>query len=231
MPPPRAEDAALRRQEILAAALELLAEEGYAGASLRKLAARLGIAQPSLYHYFATKEDLVEQVLATYAGRMFEAVRIDELPACLEGLPRFAADTTLRVYENPSHAQFVRVAISVSRTHPRFGTLMRRVFVEQAVWGIQQLVRPFVEAGEIEANDAVDLVRMVINAIGLRLVEDKVMFAAHEPGADFERYVAFVVRAGEAWLATLRRSPAQAPPASPSTVKRPRGARSIRRAP
>lgn len=226
----RADDAPVRRQEILAVALELLAEEGYAGASLRKLAARLGIAQPSLYHYFATKEDLVEQVLATYGGRMFEAARIDELPERLEGLPRFLADTTVRVYERPSHAQFVRVAISVSRTHPRFGTLMRRVFVEQAVWGIQQIMRPFVERGEIEADDAVDLVRMVINAIGLRLLEDKVMFAEHEPGPDFERYVAFVVRAAEAWLATARR-PAQGEAASSSTAKSPRGSRSTRRAP
>ena len=147
MSPPRAEDAPLRRQEILAVALELLAEEGYAGASLRKLAARLGIAQPSLYHYFATKEDLVEQVLATYGGQMYEAANLDAMPSRLVDMPRYIADTTLRVYERPAHALFVRVAISVSRTHPRFGTLMRRVFVEQPVWGIQQIMRPFIQAG------------------------------------------------------------------------------------
>jgi AcrR family transcriptional regulator len=200
MPPPRAEDASDRRQEILAVALELVAEEGYAGASLRKLAARLGIAQPSLYHYFRTKEDLVEQVLATYAGQMFLVLRPEELPARLEEVPRFIADTTLRVYESPTHAPFVRVAISVSRTHPRFGALMRRVFVEQSAWGIQQIMRPFVEAGEISNDEALDLVRLVINAIGLRLIEDKVMFAEHEPGPDFPRFVEFVVQVAEAWV-------------------------------
>lgn len=230
MSPPRADDASDRRQEILAAALDLLAEEGYAGASLRKLAARLGIAQPSLYHYFRTKEDLVEQVLATYGGQMFSVMRPEELPTRLEAMPRFIADVTLRVYAQPTHAPFVRVAISVSRTHPRFGTLMRRVFVEQATWGIQQIMRPFVDAGEITADDAVDLVRMVINAIGLRLIEDKVMFAAHEPGPDFERYVGFVVRVAEAWLAGLRAGEAQ-PAGSPSTAKSPRGSRPSRRAP
>jgi AcrR family transcriptional regulator len=200
MPPPRAEDATDRRQEIIGAALELLAEEGYAGASLRKLAARLGIAQPSLYHYFRTKEDLVEQVLATYAGRMFSVVRPEDLPTRLDELPRFIADTTLRVYESPTHPLFVRVAISVSRTHPRFGALMRSWFVDEATLGIQHIMRPFVEAGEITADDALDLVHLVINAIGLRLIEDKVMFAEHEPGPDFERYVAFVVQVAETWL-------------------------------
>lgn len=200
MTPTRAEYAPDRRQEILTAALELLAEEGYAGASLRKLAARLGIAQPSLYHYFRTKEDLVEQVLATYAGQMFSAARPEDIPKRLDEIPRFIADTTLRVYERPTHALFVRVAISVSRTHARFGTLMRRVFVEQAAWGIQQIMRPFVEAGEITNDDALDLVRLVINAIGLRLIEDQVMFAAHAPGSDFARYVEFVARVAETWL-------------------------------
>lgn len=200
----RAEDAPTRRQEIIAAALELLAEEGYAGASLRKLAARLGIAQPSLYHYFRTKEELVEQVLATYAGQMFFAMDPSRLPTRLEEVPRFIADTTLRVYERPTHALFVRVAISVSRTHERFGTLMRRVFVEQAAWGIQQIMRPFVDAGEIDADEALDLVRMMINAIGLRLIEDQVMFAAHEPGPDFARYVDFVVEVGDTWVRARR---------------------------
>lgn len=228
MSPPRAEDASDRRQEILAVALELLAEEGYAGASLRKLAGRLGIAQPSLYHYFRTKEDLVEQVLDTYVKRMFSVVRPGELPTRLELLPRFVAEVTLRVYEAPTHPLFVRVAISVSRTHPRFGALMRRFFVDAARSGIEQIMRPFVEAGEVTADDGQDLVHMVINAIGLRLIEDKVMFAEQEPGPDFDRYVGFVVRVAEAWLLGHRPAPE---PGGPSTAKSPRGSRSIRRAP
>lgn len=230
MAPTSADDAPDRRQEVLAAALELLAEEGYAGASLRKLAARLGIAQPSLYHYFRTKEDLVEQVLDTYVKQMFAVARPEDLPTRLADVPRFAAETTVRVYERPTHALFVRVAISVSRTHPRFGALMRSFFVDQARGGIQQIMRPFVEAGEITADDAQDLVHMIINAIGLRLIEDKVMFAEHEPGPDFERYVGFVVRVAEAWLAGLP-SDQREPVASPSTAKSPRGSRSMRRAP
>lgn len=233
MPPPRAEDAADRRAEILAAALTLLAEEGYAGASLRKLAARLGMAQPSLYHYFRTKEDLVEQVLATYVGRMFSVVSPAGLPTRLDEVPRFAAETTLRVYESPTHAHFVRVAISVSRIQPRFGALMRSWFVDRAALGIQHIMRPFVEAGEITADDALDLVHMVINAIGLRLIEDRVMFAEHEPGPDLPRYVAFVVQVAEAWLRDQRARTAAAQPAaaSSSTAKSPRGARLTRRAP
>ncbi|MCA9651495.1 MAG: TetR/AcrR family transcriptional regulator [Myxococcales bacterium] len=205
MAEPSADPTPSRRAEILEAALQLLADEGYAGASLRKLAARLGIAQPSLYHYFRTKEDLVEHVLASYAGRMFSAMSPDRLPRRLDDVPRAVVESVVAVYQTPTHPLFVRVAISVSRVNERFGTLMRRVFVEQATWGIQQIMRPFVERGEIEADDALDLVRMLINAVGLRMLEDKVMFAEHEQGADFDRYVRFVIDTGQTQIRALRR--------------------------
>lgn len=198
-----AKSASARRLEILEAALRLLAEEGYAGASLRKLAKRLGIAQPSLYHYFATKEDLVEQVLAYYAGQMYSALPPGGMPTTLEQLPRFIARTTVATYDRPVHPLFVRVAVSVSRVNPRFGTVMRRVFVDNANWGIQQIMRPFVQAGEIDEANAHDLVRMIINAIALRLIEDRVMFADQEPGPDFDRFVDFVVGAAERWIEGL----------------------------
>ncbi|WP_436775236.1 TetR/AcrR family transcriptional regulator [Yinghuangia sp. YIM S09857] len=52
-----------KRREILQVALETFAEEGYRGTSLRKVAARCNLSLPGLMHYFASKEDLLVQVL------------------------------------------------------------------------------------------------------------------------------------------------------------------------
>lgn len=52
-----------KRAEILQAALEIFAEEGYRGTSLRKVAARCGLSLPGVMHYFESKEDLLVQVL------------------------------------------------------------------------------------------------------------------------------------------------------------------------
>ncbi len=41
------------------AALELFGERGYDGVSMAELAERVGIAKPSLYNYFRSKEDLL----------------------------------------------------------------------------------------------------------------------------------------------------------------------------
>ncbi|MFI2780169.1 TetR/AcrR family transcriptional regulator [Streptomyces sp. ALB3] len=52
-----------KRSEILHAALEIFASEGYRGTSLRKVAARSNLSLPGLMHYFDSKEDLLTQVL------------------------------------------------------------------------------------------------------------------------------------------------------------------------
>ncbi|MFD3493590.1 TetR/AcrR family transcriptional regulator [Streptomyces sp. NPDC058690] len=52
-----------KRSEILRAALEIFATEGYRGTSLRKVAAKCNLSLPGLMHYFDSKEDLLTQVL------------------------------------------------------------------------------------------------------------------------------------------------------------------------
>ncbi|MGG8408384.1 TetR/AcrR family transcriptional regulator [Streptomyces sp. 12297] len=52
-----------RRGEILNAALEVIAERGYRGASLAAVAERVGLTQQGLLHYFPTKEALLVAVL------------------------------------------------------------------------------------------------------------------------------------------------------------------------
>jgi AcrR family transcriptional regulator len=68
VPPPRARSLAApprtrrRAAEIIDAAARVFAERGYHGASTQDIADRLGIRQASLYYYFASKEEALEQV-------------------------------------------------------------------------------------------------------------------------------------------------------------------------
>ncbi|MFC8344960.1 TetR/AcrR family transcriptional regulator [Streptomyces sp. NPDC057280] len=52
-----------RRSEIVRAALEVIAERGYRGASLAAVAERVGLTQQGLLHYFPTKDALLVAVL------------------------------------------------------------------------------------------------------------------------------------------------------------------------
>ncbi|WP_328298479.1 TetR/AcrR family transcriptional regulator [Streptomyces sp. NBC_00435] len=52
-----------RRGDIVRAAVEVIAERGYRGASLGTVAERVGLTQQGLLHYFPTKEALLVAVL------------------------------------------------------------------------------------------------------------------------------------------------------------------------
>lgn len=52
-----------KREEILTQALEVIAQQGYRGASIKEIAQAVGLSQAGLLHYFESKEHLFVEVL------------------------------------------------------------------------------------------------------------------------------------------------------------------------
>ncbi|MFI5606663.1 TetR/AcrR family transcriptional regulator [Amycolatopsis sp. NPDC051903] len=63
------------RDAIVAAAVEQLAEHGYAGCSVAAVAERAGVAVGTVYRHFPTKAELVVRVFRQVVTREVEAVR------------------------------------------------------------------------------------------------------------------------------------------------------------
>ena len=61
--PPRGTLNEERWQEVVDAAAKVFAEKGYRAATLRDIAAELGMLKGSLYYYIETKEDLLYELL------------------------------------------------------------------------------------------------------------------------------------------------------------------------
>ncbi|QXC63350.1 TetR/AcrR family transcriptional regulator [Aquihabitans sp. G128] len=62
-----------RREQIIAAAVELFAAKGFRGTSIAELADRVGMTHPGLLYYFGTKERLLEEVVAAREATEHEA--------------------------------------------------------------------------------------------------------------------------------------------------------------
>lgn len=93
----RARQKALLRQEIIDAARDILAREGFEQLSMRKVAERIEYSPTAIYLHFEDKRDLVFQVCEETFGRLvtelesLEAEFKDPLVRLREGMRRYVA--------------------------------------------------------------------------------------------------------------------------------------------
>src|ERR687886_940786 len=100
-----------RRGQILDAALQVMAEHGFRGASIKRIAQRAGLRSPALiYWYFKDKQALFEAVLqrmAPFLGTVQQAeAALDDPPE--QVLPR-VADSFLRTVQQPTTGRVMRI--------------------------------------------------------------------------------------------------------------------------
>lgn len=75
-----------RKDQIIAAALELFRSKGFADVSTRDLAEHAGLSRSHVYHYFSDWKDLRREAFVRFANE-----QLDEVRAPLEGLPPLQA--------------------------------------------------------------------------------------------------------------------------------------------
>ena len=66
---PKIVDHEAQRIAMLDGAFELFADNGYAATSMRSLATGLGVSTGTLYHYFASKDEIFENMVRRVAER------------------------------------------------------------------------------------------------------------------------------------------------------------------
>lgn len=212
--PPRAQrdpEAPSRREEVLDAGLALISEHGVAGASLRKLAAKLGMSQPSLYHYFDSKDALVQQIIEHCANRMLGAALHVEFPRGIDDIPRFARDAALSLWATDHHPRFVRFLFVVAIESPEHRLRIQRVFEERLYPGFGVLADAY-GRDPSEREDLRLIVRSIAYAMGLALMEERALFGYEAPSKEVLRLGEFVVKAAERLLASRATAGPIAPP-------------------
>jgi AcrR family transcriptional regulator len=71
---PKVVDHAAYRAELLDSAFQLFARVGYGAVTMRGIARELGVSTGTLYHYFATKDDIFEQMVRHVAASAVDDV-------------------------------------------------------------------------------------------------------------------------------------------------------------
>src|SRR6187200_1749305 len=111
---PRNADGQRTRQAILDAALDLFAEKGFFGTSLRDVATAVGVRESALYNYFPSKDALFEALLLADQHSKVERLtslaeeRITDVRVFLEQLVLEAFQS----FAEPRQQQLFRIMMS-----------------------------------------------------------------------------------------------------------------------
>jgi AcrR family transcriptional regulator len=145
------------RQQILAAAATLFREQGYKATTLRDIAKRLGMGAGSLYYHFASKDEILQEVLdlgITVIDRAVGAA-LDAMPAAgpLERLRAALGAATAALLDADDYSTaYVRIYNQLPRAVKRLDHPLRQSYI--ARW--RKLVEDGQAAGVLRADLPVD---------------------------------------------------------------------------
>ena len=142
-----------RRKAILKAASEVFYEEGFAGASMSQICARLGGSKGTLYNYFENKEDLFAAVIDAKCRWFSESVfsDVDETLGVREMLLR-VGETFLEQLSDPV-IRLIQLVISESLRSPEVARIFYENGPEASARRLCQLLERAKARGEIDIDD------------------------------------------------------------------------------
>jgi AcrR family transcriptional regulator len=104
------------RDKVLAAAVELILEEGYYRASSNSIAKRAGVSWGVIQHHFGTRERLLLSVVINGTSRLVDVLRDAEIHGeTLEERIDSLADVIWDHYRKPEFLAYVQVLLNLSR--------------------------------------------------------------------------------------------------------------------
>jgi AcrR family transcriptional regulator len=157
------------RDRILAAALELFSQHGYAGTSVRELARRVGIRESSLYNHFESKAAILDALMKEYgpasSASWLEQPRYRALVQDPTAFCRQYALDLVSLWSDPREHQFQKVITAERNRIPG----LRAQYADQLYSREQRLMtdyfRKFAFAGLIATSDPKETARLFMAAL------------------------------------------------------------------
>ncbi|MCS7101460.1 MAG: TetR/AcrR family transcriptional regulator [Burkholderiaceae bacterium] len=194
-----------RPRELLAAALDLFVERGYAGTRLDDVAARAGVAKGTLYLYFANKEELFKAVVRENIVR--NIAEAQQAVTAYRGPTAGLLATMLRLWwdrvgQTPASG-ITKLVLAESGNFPEIA----RFYVEEVIEPAHQLMGSVIERGirrrEFRRVDVPTFVRVLTAPMVMLLLWRHSFEPCCHQRIDPQRYVDAHI---DATLHALRRS-------------------------
>lgn len=152
---PRNADGQRTRSAILDAALDLFAQKGFFGTSLRDVAGAVGVRESALYNYFPSKDALFAALIAEEQQGKVERFSglVDGPVTDVRALLEQVAITALASYVEPRQEKIFRIVLSDGIRLARDGRLNLYDRLSDGRGWLQQLMQRLTADGWLRADD------------------------------------------------------------------------------
>lgn len=171
-----------RPEDLLAAALRVFAERGFAAARLDDVAREAGVSKAALYLYFESKQAIFEALV-----RSAVLHNIERLEAMVAGSEESAGDLLRRLVQAVARlvvetelAAFPKLIVAEATNFPDLARLYRSAVIERVLGLVARIIRRGIETGEFRPADPHLAARLVMAPL-LFAALWKTCFAPHDP--------------------------------------------------
>lgn len=190
-PLPPAEETITTRERILREASHLFSARGYYGSSTRDIATAVGIRQPSLFHHFANKQAILQELL-TYS--LDDSAVVAEHLVSAAGSPaarlyRFLVEDFRYLMESPYDLRSIfNSDVLEDEEFEPWGRTALRLHV-----AVAEIIRQGVESGDFIKTD-VSFARSAISGLMLETIRERSL-GEELPSQQPRRTADFMLRA------------------------------------
>jgi len=144
-----------RPGELLAAALDLFVEKGYAATRVEEVARRAGVSKGTLFLYFASKEDLFKAVVReNISGRFPQwSSELDAFPGTSAELLRYAMNAWWAHVGDTKASGISKLMMSEASNFPELAIFYNHEVIEPGNELIRRILHRGVQRGEFRPLD------------------------------------------------------------------------------
>lgn len=168
-----------RPAELVQAAFELFAEQGYSTTRLEDVAARAGVSKATIYRYFENKEALFAAVVNENVVPRFTEAEV--LLNAFEGSSEDLLRTFVKVVRGGLNGPFppmIKLVLTESRNFPELADLWAELVVKRIFALVGRIITRGIERGEFQNVD-VQSITPLVGAPFFLLAMVKQTFAPH----------------------------------------------------
>ncbi len=151
-----------KAEQILKGALPQFLENGYARASMDRIASSAGVSKQTLYSYFSDKDGLFHALIEHIANEKFQLVWSQPLEGEAEEVLKGLAQRILSQVNKTDHVAFFRLFVAESKEREDLGELFLKNIAEPA---IKILTEYFQEHQELNFKDPEAIARIFVGSL------------------------------------------------------------------